>query len=281
MTDAPTPTHYSVINDDILGQVPRDLTFRPCGVDAPVRLTRAQIDGYNEGGYILPVDVFDSAEADGVRAYFDNLLERVLAEGKDQYSISTAHTRYGRVYDLLTEPRIVDCVADLLGDRLVGWGSHFFCKLPGDGKTVSWHQDASYWPMTPSKTVTVWLAIDDADTTNACMRFLPGSHTHGHLPYRESDATENNVLNQTVDDAEERFGTPVDVELAAGQMSMHSDLLLHGSGANTSQRRRCGLTLRYCTTDVRAYQGWSGKGVVIRGDDPDGHWGNPPRPEVD
>ena len=62
---------------------------------------------------------------------------------------------------------------------------------------------------------------------------------------------------------------------------MHTDLLLHGSEANESDRRRCGLTLRYCTTDVRAYQGWSVKGVVIRGDDPDGHWGNPPRPEND
>lgn len=281
MTDAPTPTHYSAINDDVLGEVQRDLTFRPCGVVTPARLTQEQIDGYNEGGYILPIDVFDAAEIGDIRAYFDDLLARVLAEGKDQYSISTAHMKYGRVYDLLAEPRIVDCVADLLGEHIIGWGSHFFCKMPHDGKTVSWHQDASYWPMTPSKTVTVWLAVDDADTGNACMRFLPTSHTHGHLPYRESDADENNVLNQTVEDAEERFGEPVDVALRAGQMSMHTDLLLHGSGANTSDRRRCGLTLRYCTTDVRAYQGWSGKGVVIRGDDPDHHWGNPPRPTQD
>ena len=36
------------------------------------------------------------------RAYFDLLLARTLAEGGDSYSISTAHLRYGRVYDLLT-----------------------------------------------------------------------------------------------------------------------------------------------------------------------------------
>ena len=53
---------------------------------------------------------------------------------------------------------------------MIAWGSHFFCKMPGDGKRVSWHQDASYWPLTPSKAVTVWLAIDDADAENACMR---------------------------------------------------------------------------------------------------------------
>ena len=276
-----TPTHYSAIDDEVLGEVERDLAFRPRGVDNPRRLTREQIDQYNEQGYILPVSLCSEAEITAARTYFDSLLSRALAEGKDQYSISTAHMKYGGAYDLLTDPRIVDCVGDLLGDSIVGWGSHFFCKLPHDGKTVAWHQDASYWPITPSKTVTVWLAIDDADATNACMRFLPASHTHGHLPYRESQAAENNVLNQTVEKAENRFGAAVHAELKAGQMSLHSDLLLHGSGANDSERRRCGLTLRYCTTDVRAYQGWAGKGVVLRGDDPDGHWGNPPRPEND
>jgi ectoine hydroxylase-related dioxygenase (phytanoyl-CoA dioxygenase family) len=252
MSDATTPTHYSAINDDILDETARDLAFRPCGVDVPSVLTRQQIDHFTDQGYILPIDVFATAEISTIRAYFDDLLARVLADGKDQYSISTAHMKYARVFDLLTEPRIVDCVSDLLGENVIGWGSHFFCKMPHDGKTVSWHQDASYWPITPSKTATVWLAIDDADTGNACMLFLPASHTHGHLPYRESDATENNVLNQTVEDAEARFGEPANVQLTAGQMSINSDLLLHGSGANESDRRRCGLTLRYCTADVRA-----------------------------
>lgn len=25
--------------------------------------------------------------------------------------------------------------------------THYFAKQPGDGKQVSWHQDASYWPL--------------------------------------------------------------------------------------------------------------------------------------
>ena len=67
-------------------------------------------------------------------------------------------------------------------------------------------------------------------------------------------------------------------ELRAGQCSIHSDLLLHGSEANDSDRRRCGLTLRYCTPDVRGALGRNNKGIVVRGRDPDNHWGNPPRP---
>jgi hypothetical protein len=62
---------------------------------------------------------------------------------------------------------------------------------------------------------------------------------------------------------------------------MHSDLLLHGSEANSSTRRRCGLTLRYCPADVTAGLGWNAKGVIVSGVDASGHWANPPRPPVD
>jgi ectoine hydroxylase-related dioxygenase (phytanoyl-CoA dioxygenase family) len=69
--------------------------------------------------------------------------------------------------------------------------------MPGDGKAVAWHQDASYWPLSPSRAVTVWLAIDDATVDNAAMRFLAGSHHHGHLTFRPSDATPPSTTSST------------------------------------------------------------------------------------
>ena len=255
----------------------RDLRFVPIKNTSPTLLTLEQIAHYNEQGYIAPVPVFNETEITELRAYFDDLLTRTLAAGGNSYSISSAHLEHGRVHDILSDPRIVTAVSDLLGEDVVGWGSHFFCKMPGDGKAVAWHQDASYWPLTPSRTVTVWLAIDDADTENACMRFLAGSHKYGHLTWRESTPEEHNVLNQTVENAEQ-YGEPVDDCLNAGEVSIHSDLLLHGSNANGSERRRCGLTLRYAPTFVRAGQGWNSKGVLVNGKDPDDHWGNPKRP---
>jgi non-heme Fe2+,alpha-ketoglutarate-dependent halogenase len=257
-----------------------DLRFFPCTNEHPAVLTREQVARFNEQGYLAPLPIFNPAEAEAIRAYFDGLLARVLAAGGDSYSISTAHLKYGKVYDLLTHPRIVARVRDLLGPDVVAWGSHFFCKLPRDGKAVSWHQDATYWPLSPSKTVTAWLAIDDADVANACMRFIPGSHRLGPLAFRTSDPAEHNVLDQTVEDAEQ-YGEPVDVELKAGEISLHADLLLHSSGPNTSDRRRCGLTLRYCAAEVRAGLGWNAKGVIVSGSDPSGHWANPSRPTDD
>jgi ectoine hydroxylase-related dioxygenase (phytanoyl-CoA dioxygenase family) len=275
------PREFQAVPDrERIEQMERDLRFHPAVCENPQALSREQIEAFNRHGYLRPIRIFSKAEIDDVRAYFDQLLIRVVAAGGDSYSISTAHLKYGRVYDLLTDRRIVDCVGDLLGENVIAWGSHFFCKMPHDGKAVAWHQDASYWPLSPSKAVTVWLAIDDADAENACMRFIAGSHHFGHLTYRPSDTDENNVLNQTIENVEQ-YGTPVDDVLAAGEISIHSDLLLHGSKANNSDRRRCGLTLRYCTADVRAGMDWNEKGVIVRGADPSGHWANPPRPQQD
>jgi hypothetical protein len=272
------PTNFQAIpGQDDLHRVERDLAFHPSTNATPKVLTPEQIEHFNRAGYVLPLPIFDSAEIDDLRSYFGTLLAKYTSEGKDSYSISSAHLRHGRVWDVLTHPRIVAVVSDLLGPSVVAWGSHFFCKMPHDGKTVSWHQDASYWPLTPSKAVTVWLAVDDADRGNACMKYIPGTHVLGHLTYQLSETDPTNVLNQTVPDVE-KYGAPVYVELKAGEASVHSDLLLHGSEANTSARRRCGLTLRYTTGDVRAYMGWQDKGVVVAGNTPP-HWNNRPRPE--
>jgi len=265
---------------DELQQVERNLQFHPSQVRNPRRLSTEQVEAFNRDGYVKGLSLFSPEELAEHRVYFDRLLEQVLAAGGSSYSISTAHLKHGKVYDLLRHPVIVEHVRDLLGENVVGWGSHYFCKMPRDGKVVHWHQDASYWPLTPSKAVTVWLAIDDADVENACMRFIGGSHHLGHLTYRMTEADSDAVLDQQVENAEE-FGSPVDVELKAGQFSMHSDLLLHGSNGNLSERRRCGLTLRYCAADVRAGLDWNLKGVLVAGEDPSGHWSNPPRPEED
>ncbi len=277
----PSKTDFKVLpGQDELDQMERDLRFHPTRNEHPKTLTGDQIAQFNREGYIRGIRIFGDAEIAEIRGYFDRLLAKTIAAGGDSYSISTAHAKYGRVYDILTDRRIVDCVKDLLGEDVVAWGSHFFCKMPHDGKAVAWHQDASYWPLSPSKAATVWLAIDDADCENACMRFIAGSHHVGHLTYRPSDSTEHNVLNQTIENAEQ-YGEAVDDILKAGEVSIHSDLLLHGSEANDSDRRRCGLTLRYCAAEVRAGMDWNQKGVIVSGSDPSGHWANRPRPEND
>lgn len=272
-------TEFAIIPDrEAIEKLDRDIRFFPSTTNEPQALTPQQIELWNEEGYLAPLEALDLEAVLGYRQYFDRLLEEALAAGRDSYSISSAHLKHRRVWDLLCHPHIVATVSDLLGPNVVGWGSHFFCKLPGDGKRVDWHQDCSYWPLTPTKSVTVWLAIDDADLENGCMEVVVGSHTYGLVEFAESDAASGNVLNQTVADPK-KYGSLRATPLRAGQMSIHSDLLLHGSAPNNSQRRRCGLTLRYCPADVTALLGWNQKGVVVAGEADPELWPGARRPE--
>tara|TARA_B100000809_G_scaffold214683_1_gene219594 strand:+ start:812 stop:1627 length:816 start_codon:yes stop_codon:yes gene_type:complete len=263
-----------------LNAMARDLHFHPVHNDQPSVLTIDEIDTFNREGYLKGFKIYSDDEISNIRQEFDGIIETVLARGDHNYSIISAHLKSRMVYDIVKDPRIVEYISDLLGEDVVCWGAHFFCKLPGDGKIVAWHQDASFWPLSPSRTVTAWLAIDDADTENACMRFVATSHHDGHLTYQKSSEGENNVLNQTVEEVS-LYGTSVDVELKAGEISLHSDLLLHGSELNRSDRRRCGLTLRYCAAAVRADLDWNKEGVIVKGTDPTGHWADLPKPAVD
>ncbi len=259
-------------------ELERDLRFFPLGVDQPTHLASEQVEQYNEKGYVFPVDIFSQSEIESIRSYFDELLPKALEAGWNSYELTNWHKHCQGVWDIVTDSRIIDVMEDMLGDTVILRHSHFFAKLPGDGMRVSWHQDASYWPLTPSKVVSAWLAIDDVDLGNGAMQVIPGSHLRAQVEFRDSTADEHNVLNQTVENPEEHGDPPVALELKAGQISLHSDWVLHGSEPNESNRRRCGLAMRYLSKDVRAYNGWNDNSIICRGEEPTGHWANHPRP---
>ncbi|MGX9356704.1 phytanoyl-CoA dioxygenase family protein [Roseobacteraceae bacterium S113] len=218
-----------------------DLSFKPVENAAPQKLTAAQIDQYNTNGYVRAFDIFGTNEIASIRAYFDGLMADMGEAGA--YGINCYQARMAGIWDIATNPRILDHVQDILGPDIVCWASAVLTKEPHDPKRVPWHQDASFWALSPARTVTVWLAIDDADDENSAMRFIPGTHAMGALPQGEKG--DNSVFHKGTANAD-ALGAPVTNSLSAGQISLHADMLVHGSLANTSARRRCGLTLRYC-----------------------------------
>ena len=60
---------------------------------------------------------------------------------------------------------------------------------------------------------------------------------NGQINYHHSAPEERNVLSQTVNSPEDYGGDQVYVELKAGQILLHFDLILHGSDPNLSNRR--------------------------------------------
>lgn len=255
-----------------------DLSFKPVENPHPRHLTAEQVARYNDQGYLKPFDIFNPLEAGRNRAYFDYLLAamRVFNDGRDTYAINGYHSRCRGIYEMATDPRILDLVEDIVGPDIVIWGTHFFCKIPHDPKAVPWHQDASYWPLTPARTVTAWIAIDDVDVENSAMQVIPRSHNKGHLKWKKTEGPA--VLHQEVENVEQ-FGEPASLELNAGQISLHADMIVHGSQPNRSARRRCGLTVRFCPPEVQPLNpAWANNAILARGSDSHGWWSYVPKP---
>ena len=260
----------------------RDLTFRPAEADGLVELDPSQIARFNEDGFLSPLPGLTGDEVGELRDYLDWLIDEVVNadDRRNGYSVNQYHQVCRTMWDLIQTPRFVGYATDILGPEVVCWGTHMFCKLPGDPMAVPLHQDANYWPFSPTKSVTVWLAVDDVDDDNAAMHFVPGSHgsslVHDELPLDGSV-----VLNRRVAGFEQFADTFVN-ELDAGQVSLHTDLLLHGSKANSSDRRRCGVAIRYVAAEVRAVAGgenWITGAVHVGEGDPSGYWPLRSRPE--
>jgi hypothetical protein len=95
---------------DALETVPRDLRFHPCGVEHPRTLTAGQVEEFNRDGYLM-ASASSTARKSRNRRYFDDLLARTLAEGRDSYRSAPPiyATAASTIY---THPRIVACVKD-------------------------------------------------------------------------------------------------------------------------------------------------------------------------
>ena len=258
---------------------PLDLSFRPAKPASRKRLSAAEIAHYNREGFVQPFDIFTPEEVPAIRAYMDGLMADMGENGG--YGINCYQARLAGLWDIATDPRILDCVEDIIGPDIICWASAVLSKKPHDPKQVPWHQDASFWKLSPARTVTVWLAIDDVDEGNSAMRFLPRTHDRGKI--EETTMGSDSVFHKGIVPTED-MGEPFSNALKAGQISLHADMLVHGSLANVSDRRRCGLTLRYCPPEVRMVDPVWARGVeaiLCRGEDPSGHWTHHPRPEND
>lgn len=215
-------------------------------------LTAEEIARYRQDGWVRPQFRLPEAQVTQMREALDDLIAR--NPGVRPEKLVSAHiegdngegVRGSKAFlDLARDPQIVELVSGVIGDDVILWGCHVFCKPPGDGFETPWHQDGHYWPIRPLATCTVWVALEASDKGNGCLRVIPGSHRdkqlHDHLHEDRRDLTlQQRLAPGTFDEA-----TAVDIELQPGEMSLHDVYMIHGARPNTSNRRRTGVALRY------------------------------------
>ena len=239
-------------------------------IDA-ARLTEAEIAQYRRDGWVIPRFRLPEDEVAKMRDALDALIR--ANPGVRPEKLVSAHIEGdngegvrgdARFLDLARDPRIVELVSGVIGDDVILWGCHVFCKPAGGGYETPWHQDGHYWPIRPLANCTVWVALEPSTARNGCLRVIPGSHRgkvlHEHLHEDRAELT----LNQRMAAGTFDESQAVDIELEPGQMSLHDVYMIHGAQPNRSRRRRAGVALRYMPAtsvferDLRPHDGKTG-----------------------
>lgn len=193
---------------------------------------------------------------------------------RDRYQVfSETHFVLPWVYEIVTHPRILEVVEGVLGSNFLAWNTNWFSKAVGDKTFVSWHQDGTYWKLSPAKVVTAWVALTPSQPITGCMRIVPGTHLKPAMPQRET-ADKNNALSRgqeiavQVDESQ-----AVDLALLPGEMSLHNIWIVHGSNPNRStDTPRIGIAIRYVSTEVHQESPSKPLAMLVRGRDTYGHF---------
>jgi ectoine hydroxylase-related dioxygenase (phytanoyl-CoA dioxygenase family) len=210
-----------------------------------------EVAHYRAEGYVIPRWRLPEARVAALRGALEELLRR--NPGVRPEKLVSAHLESGSegvrgvrdFLELAMDPELVELVSGVIGEHVILWGCHVFCKPPQEGYETPWHQDGHYWPIRPLATCTAWVALEPSTRANGCLRVIPRSHLgcrlFDHLHEERADLTLNQRLAPQTFDADHA----VDLELEPGQLSLHDVYMIHGAAANRSAQRRTGVALRY------------------------------------
>jgi ectoine hydroxylase-related dioxygenase (phytanoyl-CoA dioxygenase family) len=238
---------------------------------------------YQHDGYATGIRVADDSEATRYRTLFEEI---ELREGREkcQKGLFDLHFSVPFIWELASHPIVLDHVESILGPNILLMGTHFFCKYGPSEAFVAWHQDVTYWGLEPPIAVTAWYAIDDSDQANGCMQVIPGTHRDGIRAHGKSAQSNTNLLsiNQELAISPEELASVQNIELQAGEISLHDGMTIHGSPPNRSDRRRCGLAMIYLPTYVKQAAenslGTRWPAVLVRGENQEQYFEDRPRP---
>lgn len=240
-------------------------------------LTEAERAAFDERGFLHPFPVLDAARLQAALA----TAERISAwpePGRSFALKNKTHLLSRTLHDIVTLPAITDRVAALIGPDLLAWGAGFFFKPAHSPDFVSWHQDATYWGLSPPDVVTAWVALTPSTVESGCMRVVPGTHK-GRLPHADTYGRDNMLSRGQEIAVEVDLAHAVDLVLAPGEMSLHHVLIAHGSDANRAAHPRIGFAIRYIAAHVRQEGGFHDSATLARGTDRFGHFRHEPKPK--
>lgn len=218
--------------EDLRGDLAGRYKWTPSsGASVDPAIVEADMAAIDRDGYIIWENLLS---ADECRQIKETVEPWLVHPGRNAFE--GRHTQ--RVYSLLSRTRICDRLVDhprvlavldrILMDNYLLSALQAINIQPGESAQLAHHDDGFYpipRPREPLAAATIW-AIDDFTADNGATRVVPGSHRWSTADYTPDLPT-------------------VTVEMSAGSALFYRGTVLHGGGANRTDRPRLGVILEY------------------------------------
>jgi len=225
----------------------------PATTAAPSVLTPAQLNDYEQNGFLIVREVFSKFEMSLLAIEADRLLDMTHLMDTNNIrcrwqnhveSNECQFDAFDPVIDLspmcaqlARDPRLIDIASALYGEPARLFKDKLIFKRPG-ARGYDLHQDYISWPSFPKSFITVAVAIDPSSAKNGSTEVFAGAHRGGYL-----SPLDGNYHALPLEKVAEFRG--VDLELAPGDVAIFGGYTPHRSAANQSNQWRRLLYLSY------------------------------------
>jgi phytanoyl-CoA hydroxylase len=219
-------------------------------------LTLAQVNEFNENGYLLMRSYFNAdethklysfaTESETISKHSYGMKDSMGKESKLALWFTPGDDPFG----LMTRSeRMTGMVNQLMdGDTEV---AHYHSKLmqkePKVGGAWEWHQDYGYWYRAqfpfPNQLISVMTALTPANKENGCLQVIKKSHKMGRVNHNHDGnqmGADMNYVNQALEIMDHVY-----VELEPGDVLIFHSNIFHRSEANVSDNSRWSFISAY------------------------------------
>ncbi len=228
------------------------------------RLSKKEISFYQSNGYLMLPGLIALPRADALAQNVLQVMEGLAISRKDlgRARSSKDKLRQSRQYmpdtplaSLIHSQGLKDIASQLMGGPSTLYLPFTAVKSGGGGGRFHFHQDNQYTRF-DGPGINIWFALMEMTPENGCLQIAAGTHLEGTLASVESEDKDG---HRTVEVAPESF---LPLRMMPGDTVAFSRLILHGSGANTSDQPRLAYAVQFHRDDVRATRGGKSLGLL-------------------
>lgn len=231
-------------------------------------VNKEEVEFFQNNGYLILRGLFSPKEIEFYKSHYEAIRQKETVrqhvdfgepdfEEKDPLltypRIMQPHRRDETSLDWLTDERLNRVMTAVLGQEPFAVQTMFYFKPPS-ARGQALHQDQYYLRVQPGTCIAAWMAVDDCDVNNGCLRVVPGSHDWPLLCLTDADTSQSftDVTVELPEGAEE-----LPVEMKAGDVLFFNGQIVHGSLPNTTTDRfRRSLIGHYIVGEAKKVYEW-------------------------